>query len=154
MADRKPENQNFGPFLIFLWLYIATQMKQCISILVILVSSRHSFRYCKMQILWSFAPWTPTSALPGPAAGLTATPAVLCNDLWSLHFLSSSIHTFQTKKQKNNKTSTTGGAIDKAASPAASLSPRHDHWYLTYTDLNNKQIFLWPPRSNFSLDYW
>ena len=46
-----------------------------------------SFRYCNMQILWSFQGFAPDQGAKNP--------------------------------------STTGGTIDQAASPAASLSPRH-----------------------------
>ena len=96
-------------------------MKKCITIHVLLGNIRPRFRCRKMQL--------PEGELTGPPPGLYYATAgegggrglvycamtdgycMLC--LW---------HASQTKRHKSI---TEGGAINRAASPAASLSPRH-----------------------------
>ena len=126
-------NWKFWTFGIFLWLCTAMHMKKCITIHVLLGNIRPRFRYSKMQILWSFQGGEPPGPLPGlyhgSAGGLVAPPST--QTYRSLHVVPTTWHASQTKRQKKYDWGGGGGAINRAASPAASLPPCHciSAWY-------------------------
>ena len=107
-SDKILENSKVWTFRNFpVTLYCNAHEKKRITIQVFLVNFRPSFRYCRMQILWSFQK-------------LRASPS------WNPH-QGSAMDLLGTCSRPRKKTSTS--AIDQAASPAASLSPRH--WPVT-----------------------
>ena len=116
-------------------------MKKCITIHLLLGNIRPRIRYCKMQIFGASrgqAPWTSTRTTMEQmgACGARIYSNVLRNDRRSLHVVSTTCYAFQTKRQKKYDL---GGATNRAASPAASLPPRHDaSWpmlfYISYKE--------------------
>ena len=106
-------------------------MKKCVTIHLLLGNIRPRIRYRKMQIVWSFqgrAPWTSTRTLPWNCWGLVAPASTqtYCT-MTDGHCMLCLRH--DTRSRPKGKTSMTGGggggAINRAASPAASLPPRH-----------------------------
>ena len=101
--------------------------KKCITIHVLFGNIiRPRFRYLKIQILWSFQGASPLDLYQDSTIELLPIhPKVLRNDWGSLHFVPTTWHASQTKRQKKYDWGGGGGAINRTASPAASLSPRH-----------------------------
>ena len=107
-------------------------MKKCITIYLLLGSIRPRIRYRKMQILWSFqgaSPRSSTRTLPWNCRGIVAPASTqMYCAMTDDHCMLCLRH--DTRPRPKGKRSMTGGggaAINRAASPAASLPPRH--WY-------------------------
>ena len=125
-SDKKLKNWKLCTFGIFLWLCTAMHMKKCIIIHLLLGNIRPRIRYRKMQILWSFQEASPLDLHQDSTMELLGSCStrihsnVLRNDRRSLHVVPTTWYASQTKKEV-----WLGGAINRAASLAASLPPRH-----------------------------
>ena len=125
VSEKKLENSKFWTFLNFPpALYCNAHKKKYITIHMFWVNFRPSFRHYQIQILRSFQgllpldPHQPTGELIAPP-GSQLYCTMTCG-----HSMSCLRHDTRSRP-KSKKASTTWGVIDQAASPAASLSPRH-----------------------------
>ena len=107
-------------------------IKKCITIHLLLGNIRPRIRYRKMQVLW-----TSTRTLPWNCWGLVAPAStqMYCAMTDGLCML---CLRHDTRPRPKDKRSMTGGAISRAASPAASLPPRH--WGPLFKSVSNKRL--------------
>ena len=108
----------------------ALYMKKCITIDLLLGNIRPRIRYRKMQILWSFQGASPLDPHQDSTMELlgACSARIHSNVLRRpLHAVPTTWYASQTKRQKKYdwEEGGGGGGISRAASPAASLPPRH-----------------------------
>ena len=120
-------------------------MKKCITIHLLLGNIRPRIRYRKMQILWSFQGASPLDLHQDSTMELLGLVAPASTQMYCAmtdgHCMLCLRH--DTRPRPKGKRSITGGggggAINRAASPAASLPPRHwvPHQFLQFLGVDH-----------------